>query len=166
MLLDFKELTKNEFWEQKEWLVSWSSFLALRHGRFFENIKPSATRAGPARGLQGVWVPALMFISPRSPANLYRTLMTRSKSSRRRRKACPAALMRASLQTTSALTQNKSRKPAQTSDSYKKVVILVTAHSFTIFSVPNIMWNESPIPEMLRIAQVTNWNEKNVITSS
>lgn len=122
--------------------------------------------AGPARGLQGVWVPALMFISPRSPANLYRTLTTRSKSSRRRRKACPAALMRASLQTTSALTQNKSRKPAQTSDSYKKVVILVTAHSFTIFSVPNIMSNESPIPEMLRIAQVTNWNEKNVITSS
>ena len=142
--------------------MSWSSFLALRHGRFFENIKPSATRAGPgragpARGLQGVWVPALMFISPRSPANLYRTLTTRSKSSRRRR---------ASLQTTSALTQNKSRKPAQTSDSYKKVVILVTAHSFTIFSVPNIMSNESPIPEMLRIAQVTNWNEKNVITSS
>lgn len=123
-------------------------------------------RAGPARGLQGVWVPALMFISPRSPANLYRTLMTRSKSSRRRRKACPAALMRASLQTTSALTQNKSRKPAQTSDSYKKVVILVTAHSFSIFSVPNNMSNESPIPEMLRIAQVTNWNEKNVITSS
>lgn len=125
-----------------------------------------AGRAGPARGLQGVWVPALMFISPRSPANLYRTLMTRSKSSRRRRKACPAALMRASLQTTSALTQNKSRKPAQTSDSYKKVVILVTTHSFSIFSVPNIMSNGSPIPEMLRIAQVTNWNEKNVITSS
>lgn len=142
--------------------MSWSSFLALRHGRFFENIKPSATRAGPgragpARGLQGVWVPALMFISPRSPANLYRTLMTRSKSSRRRR---------ASLQTTSALTQNKSRKPAQTSDRYKKVVILVTAHSFSIFSVPNIMSKGSPIPEMLRIAQVTNWNEKNVITSS